>query len=201
MQAKILCAAAAAATALVPAGASGSSVSLGGPLSVSCYKSALVRDKRDFAFEGCSRALSEEAMSPDNMAATFVNRGVLHMLRGQQFNAEADFDAAIRLDPASPDPWLNKAFLRLRQGAGSEALPLLDNALERLRGGGREALLPRRAERSPRKVALALFARGIAHEQIGNYRAAHADLVKARNAEPGWKMPAAALERYQVRRR
>ena len=127
----------------------------------------------------------EEPLETDDRAATFVNRGILYKRRGQHAEAEADFDRALQLMPTLADAWLNKGFLHLAQGRGRTALPLIEKSLE-LR---------------TRRPALALFARGIAHEQTGNLKAAYADLSRARQLEPAWDAPAEALERYRVRER
>lgn len=147
-----------------------------------CYGFAEKRSSRPEALAICSRALTMEALDVDNRAATLVNRGVIRMIHKDYHGAESDFEAAIALDPAQSDAWLNKGFLRLRTGDGSAALPFLEKALQ-LRA---------------RRPALAYFARGIAHEQAGNVRAAYADLSRARELEPGWSMPEQALARYRV---
>jgi tetratricopeptide (TPR) repeat protein len=158
--------------------------SLGGPMSRLCYESALSRDARPSAMEHCDRSLSEESLTRPDRAATFVNRGILRMVRGQGAHADADFDAALKLDPNLSDAWLNKGFLRIRQGNGREALTLIDEGIKR----------------GPQRQALALFARGVAHEQIGDYRSAYNDLRQARALEPSWTMPSEYLARYRVGR-
>jgi hypothetical protein len=40
--------------------------------------------------------------------------------------------------------------------------------------------------------------RGIAHEDAGNFRAAYADLQRARELDPAWSLPTVELQRYQV---
>lgn len=147
-----------------------------------CYGFAERRDSRPEALAICSRALTMEPLDIENRAATLVNRGVIRMIHKDYSGAESDFDAAISLDPSSADAWLNKGFLRLRTGDGSAALPFLERAMQL----------------QARRPALAYFARGIAYEQSGNFRAAYADLNRARDLEPGWTMPAEALSRYQV---
>lgn len=181
----ILLTAAAAVAIGMPAAAHAISITLGGPLAVHCYEAALERDTSVNASAVCDRSLREESLDREDRAATLVNRGVLHMIRGELGAASQDFDAAMALDPSSPDAPLNKGFLYLRQGQGSEAVPLLNEAMER----------------RARRQALALFARGIAHEQTGNFKAAYADLVRARDLEPEWSMPVQALARYEVRGR
>lgn len=147
-----------------------------------CYGFAEARSSRPEALAICSRALTMEPLDVENRAATLVNRGVIRMIHKDYSGARRDFEAAIALDPSQSDAWLNKGFLHLRTGNGSAALPFFERALQ-LRA---------------RRPALAYYARGIAHEQSGNIRAAYADLNRARDLEPGWTMPAEALSRYQV---
>ena len=59
----------------------------------------------------CNRALTEEALTPEDRVATYVNRGILHLSAGDVAEADADFDRALALDPDQPDAWLNKAIL------------------------------------------------------------------------------------------
>ena len=155
---------------------------VGGPLSRLCYESALSQDGRSFAVEGCTRALHEEGLFAGDRAATYVNRGIVHMVAGHARDADADFDSALRLDQGLSDAWLNKGFLRLRQGKGREALPLLQRGIDQ----------------GARRQALAYFARGVAYEQIGEFNSAYADLKRARELEPRWSLPNQYLSRYVV---
>lgn len=182
MKALVFSAAAALATA-IPTAAHSTSFTLGGPLAVHCYNAALERDTSRFAREACDRSLAEEPLTTSDRAATLVNRGILYMLDGQYGVADHDFDTAIATDQQAADAWLNKAFLRLRQRNGAQALPLIDRAME-LRA---------------RREALVYLARGLAHEQVGDYRAAYADLSRAQTLEPEWEAPAKELARYSRR--
>jgi tetratricopeptide (TPR) repeat protein len=172
--------------AIVPlSAASGAILSVGGPLSHNCYESALAADGGSSALEGCTRALREEALVGPDLAATYVNRGIVYMSGGRYSEADADFDSALRLNRALPDGWLNKGFLQLRQGNGREALPLIQKGMDA--GAGNQAL--------------ALFARGVAHEQMGEFRLAYADLKRAEQLEPGWALPREYLASYRVTNR
>jgi hypothetical protein len=42
--------------------------------------------------------------------------------------------------------------------------------------------------------------RAITQEQLGNVRGAYADLIRARELDPKWPLPAEELTRYHVRR-
>jgi len=158
--------------------------SLGGPLSQNCYEAALSHDVRSFAIDGCTRALNEEGLLDPDRAATFVNRGILQMTAGRLSSADSDFDDALEINASLSDAWLNKGFLRIREGKGQEALPLVQKGIDN----------------GARRQALAYFARGVAYEQAGDFRSAYNDLVKARQREPKWALPKEWLAHYQIGR-
>ena len=182
---KSLILAAGAAVLVVPLNAAtGAVFTVGGPLSQNCYQAALSRDDRSSAVEGCTRALNEEGLANPDRAATFVNRGIVYMARGHGNEADADFDHALAINASLSDAWLNKGFLRIREGKGQEALLLVQRGIDN----------------GPRRQALAYFARGVAHEQAGDYRSAYNDLIRARQMEPQWSLPGEWLAHYQVGR-
>lgn len=171
---------------MLPLGAANAAVfSLGGPNSKLCYDAAYGLDDRVSAIEGCTRSLSDEPLTDPDRAATYVNRGILNMIGGHSSGADADFSAALALDNDLADAWLNKGFLMLRQNRGREALTLIEEGMKR----------------EPRRQALAVFARGLAYEQIGDFKSAYADLRRARDMEPAWTLPGQYLARYQLRDR
>jgi tetratricopeptide (TPR) repeat protein len=174
--------AAGVATLVLTSSASGAVLSLGGPLSRLCYEAARSQDNRVSSIDSCTRALQEEALPPRDEAATLVNRGILFMTRRSDAQADADFNAALRVDDGLADAWLNKGFLRLRQGNGRDALPLLQQGIDH----------------GARRQALAIFARGVAYEQMGDFRSAYADLKRAHDLEPRWSLPSEYLANYRV---
>lgn len=157
-------------------------LTVGGPLSQICYRSALAGDGRSGALEGCTRALEEESLTRPDRAATLVNRGIVLMSGGHYAEADGDFDTALKLESGLPDGWLNKGFLRLRTGDGRDALPFIQKGIDA--GAGNRAL--------------AVFARGVAHEQMGEFSSAYADLRSAERLAPGWSLPREYLATYRV---
>ena len=157
-------------------------ITVGGPLSRLCYESALAQDDRQSAIDGCTRSLDEEALLKSDRAGTYVNRGILRMNRGDDAAADADFDAALALERNLPDAWLNKGFIRLRQGDGRGALPLLEEGIKH----------------NPDRRALAIFARGVAYQEMGQFDSAYADLKRAHEIEPGWALPSKYLSHYRI---
>lgn len=180
---RTLTVAAGIASIMIPlTSASAAVLSVGGPLSQNCYEAALAGDTRDQGVDSCTRALSEEPLATRDRAGTLVNRGILQMIRGKDQLADADFDAALRLDNGLPDAWLNKGFLRLRRGEGRAALPFLQSGIDR----------------GARRQAQAIFARGVAYEQMGQFSSAYEDLKRAQQLEPGWTLPRDYLATYRV---
>jgi len=157
-------------------------ITVGGPLSRLCYEAALAHDDRQSAIDGCTRSLDEEALLGTDRAGTYVNRGIIKMNRGDDAEADADFNAALALQRDLADAWLNKGFIKLRRGEGREALPLLEEGLRH----------------NPDRRALAIFARGVAYEEMGEFDSAYADLKRAHEIEPGWALPSKYLAHYKV---
>ncbi|MFL6849665.1 MAG: tetratricopeptide repeat protein [Sphingomicrobium sp.] len=154
-----------------------------GSLASSCYQASLVYEANNAALSDCTRALDEEPLSYSDRVATYVNRGIVRMNLRDQFGADQDFDTALKMDRNEPEAWLNKGLLRLRQNQPADAMPLIERAIQA------HTIRP----------ALALYARGVANEQLGHLKAAYTDLSQARDLAPGWKLPAEQLQRYHVR--
>lgn len=176
-----LLAAASTIVLAVPAGAA--VLTVGGGYAQSCYAAAEAQNTGLAAMQSCNQALTEEALRPDDRVATHVNRGILHLRRGNLGRANADFDTALAMNPKQPEAWLNKAILNARFGRSVDALPMVQKALEL----------------KTKRPAVAYFVRAMAHEDSGNIRAAYDDLQRARALEPKWAEPAIELRRFKVR--
>jgi Flp pilus assembly protein TadD len=167
-----------------PASVSASVLSVGSAYAHGCYQAAEDRDARRTAMDTCDRAMTEEGLMREDRVATHVNRGILHLIRGNIKLANADFDAALALDPTEADAWLNKGVLIARYGKSTDAMPYVTKALEL----------------KTRRPALAYFVRAMALEDSGNLAGAYSDLKRAQALEPKWSEPRAELTRFQVRR-
>jgi tetratricopeptide (TPR) repeat protein len=183
MKAFVLAVSVVVATAALPASAE--IMTIGSTLAEGCFKSAKVHEPTFYALQTCDRALAEETLSHDDELATYVNRGILRMFRKDFDEARADFDRAINMEPGRAEPWLNLAMLHLRQRDARGALPLFDKAL---------ALKTDKPE-------IAYYGRALANEDLGNVKAAYADLKRAASLKPEWSAPAQDLARFRVRSR
>jgi tetratricopeptide (TPR) repeat protein len=150
-----------------------------------CYEAAEARSIPSTNSIGrCDEALAGEPLTDYEIVATYVNRGILKLRRGQIDQAIADFDTAIARDPSEPEAYLNKGMATLKLPNGWEqAVPLFDTAIER----------------QTRRPAIAYYGRGIAHELGGQVKAAYLDYRQASALEPNWRDPRNELARFTVR--
>jgi tetratricopeptide (TPR) repeat protein len=172
------------ALASVPFAANASVLTVGGAYAYSCYEAADGNGATIASLEACNHALGEEALTAQDRAATHVNRGILLLRRANLDRANADFDAALKLNPNEAEAWLNKAILNARYGKSRDALPYVAKALEN----------------GTRKPAIAYFVRAMANEDSGKIAAAYQDLQRAKALDPEWAEPSIELQRFQVRR-
>jgi tetratricopeptide (TPR) repeat protein len=177
----------AAAITLMTAGAAQAAVSiLGGGFGRECYLSAeLKRDTRS-GLAVCTRAIEEESLPRRDRAATYVNRGIIHMHARDLDAAVRDYEQAIRMQPALAEAHVNLGIALLHKGGNDQA------AIAALTHG---------LGMSPSRPEVAYYTRAVAHELVGNVRAAYEDYQAAAAAKPGWADPHEQLKRFSVERR
>ncbi len=168
----------------VPAGAA--VTVLGNSSARLCYEAAdSERPASIGEISECDRALKDDSMTPHDIVATYVNRGILQLRRGSMRDALQDFDAAIARDPTEPEAYLNKGAALLRKPADpARALPLFSAALDN----------------GTSKPALAHYGRGLAYELTGDVKSAYFDYKKATELDPEWAQPQQELARVTVKR-
>lgn len=172
------------AALLIAAPAAAAVTVIGGAAPRQCYEAA------DSPFSptpetlaACDRALGAEPLGPRDVVATHVNRGILRVRGGDVIGGQSDFDAAVRLDAAVGEAWFNRGAVLLRLNRAAEALASFEEAVAR----------------GIDRPALAHLGRGVAHEALGNIRAAYADYRRSAELEPGWDRPRSELARFSLR--
>ncbi len=159
---------------------------LGGGLGHDCYLAAEASAPGKADLDACNRALNEEAQSAVDRAATFVNRGILHMQSKSLNAAIADFDAAIKTRPETAEAYVNKGIALIHLGNHDR------DAVEQLTAG---------LARNPSRPEIAYYVRGIANEQLGATKEAYEDYSRAVALKPGWADPAEQLQRFAVKKK
>jgi len=140
---------------------------IGGGLATECYATAEYGDAFT-AFDICTRALSNQALSVRDRAATYVNR--------------SDCDQSIQRWPQLSEPYVNRGAALINMDRPQEALRDLDTAITR----GLE------------KIHLAYYNRGLAKEKLNNARGAYEDYRKALELDPNFTLASEQLQRFLV---
>jgi tetratricopeptide (TPR) repeat protein len=175
-----------AAATLIAFPAAAAVTTVGGSFARTCFEAADVPGQASAAaLAACDMALNQEAIPSQDIVATYVNRGVLRMRRGDLAGAVADFDEAIRRDPDQAEAYLNKGAALIRvPGKADAAVTLFSAAIEK----------------KTKRPAHAFLGRGIAYEELGNLKSAWADYRSASVAAPRWDQPRLELARFKVGR-
>ncbi len=155
---------------------------LGDQLGYECSVLALAGYADDKAIETCTQALPSSGLSVRDRAGTYVNRGVIQLRRKAYRNAHADFDAAIALDPTLGEAVVNRGAAFVAQRRFAEGIAEITRGLAL---GANE----------PEK---AYYNRALAHEQLGDFKAAYLDYQAALKLKPGWSDPERSLTRFVV---
>ena len=180
---KIVAAAVAAASVLLVSGsASASVVVIGKSMAGSCSSAAIAGAQDRKALDTCSRALAEEALAGRNLAGTYVNRGVIHMRRGDVRSAMADFQDAVAADPKLGEAFVNRGSVHIVEGRFQEGLNDTEHGM---------SLGLAEPER-------AYFNRAMAREWLDDEKGAYLDYRKAAELNPKWNLPREQLARFTV---
>lgn len=134
------------------------------------------------AIHVCDLAIETEVLPPHQLAATHVNRGVLHMAAAEWAKAVADFNEAAAIEPGLGEAYVNRGAALIGEGRLAEGVAEIDRGL---------ALNPEAPEK-------AYFNRGVGKERLHDLKGAYLDFMKAAELKPGWALPQAELARFTV---
>ncbi len=148
----------------------------------SCFEAAVARSSGRNAMRDCNSALEEDGLPLRDRAATLVNRGILLMQAKKLDEAIADYDAAILIQPATAEAWVNKGIALLRAGREAEAADIISQGIEL----------------GPINPAIAHYSRAFAYEAMGKVREAYEDFGRAASLAPDWSEPYEQLRRFKT---
>ena len=134
------------------------------------------------SLRACNSALESGLTPLTELVATRVNRGILYLRRGDTDRAMTDFDAAMAMNPDEPETYLNRGSALMRRESPGDAIAMFTTAISK----------------NTRRPELAYYARAVAHENLGNIRAAYSDYRRASQLAPRWNEPRVELSRFRV---
>ena len=158
---------------------------LGDSKAAQCSRAALWGRDDDKTLAICDLAIEQEALDQMRRAATFVNRGIIHMRRREWQEAHSDFDEALKRKPELGEGYVNRGALLIGTKRFAEGLADTNRGIEL----GIE---------EPEK---AYYNRAIAYEGLGDPKSAYYDYQQALAINPEWDLPRKELQRFTVTRR
>ena len=135
--------------------------------------------------EICTLAIENDPLSVHDLAATFVNRGVLYLAGADYGRARQDFDAATHEEPTLGEAYVNRGAALIGEGRAADGIAEINRGLELNTS-------------EPEK---AYFNRALAEERLDQIKAAYYDYMKAQELKPDWAMPRTELARFHVTER
>lgn len=171
------------AACLFSSAASAQVLIIGSKIGKQCYDEALRSQTQPVSREySCTEAIKSRTLSKKDLAAVYINRGIIRM-RGSRFEAALeDYDAAKTLRPNQGAIYLNEGAAYIASGRPAAAIPSLTKALEL------ETQDPHAAH----------YNLGLAHELTGDVNAAYRAFQKALELRPDWDLAQQQLERFTV---
>jgi tetratricopeptide (TPR) repeat protein len=185
MKRALLAGAVIAASLFTPSANAAVIVIVGRGPALDCYMAAHNQRRDRDGVELCTLALDHDFLTREDRAATYVNRGIIQLRRGQTERALADLDDAVAVNSELAEAYVMRGAALVSAGRHQEAIADLTHAL---------TLNPDHPER-------VYFYRAGAYEEVGNARAAYNDYRRAAELAPDWRDPTVELARFQVRER
>jgi tetratricopeptide (TPR) repeat protein len=167
---------------LMSQGAEGAVTVLGNGLAHTCFNAAEFGENPTDGIAACSEALEQTALPIRDRAATLVNRGILYSRINQPQMALADYDRGIAMSPNLGEAYVDR-------GAALIVLTRFDEAITDIDKG---------IAMGANRPQIAYYDRGLAHEALGNVRAAYEDYKKAAEIEPDFALASSQLARFKV---
>jgi tetratricopeptide (TPR) repeat protein len=175
-----------AACAAGLAGSAGAAVTVMGDTSAQDCSEAAFHERADqSAMQECTTALAEGTLDRRDLAGTYINRGVMWMIRRDYKAARVDFQHAIDVDDALGEAWVNRGAVAIIDRQFKNGI---DDISKGLTLGTEEP-------------AKAYYNRAVAYEGIDDEKSAYLDYQQALVLQPGWDLPKQELLRFTVTRR
>jgi tetratricopeptide (TPR) repeat protein len=135
-------------------------------------------------FKTCSDAIGRSWSTAGETANAFVNRGTLHLVRGENDLAIKDFTQAIEANPTLASAYNDRGVALSNKHRAADAVRDFSQALT-LKAANADQVL---------------FNRAMAYEDQGDLKHAYIDYRKAAELNPSWDQPARQLARFNVDR-
>ncbi|HZZ89848.1 MAG TPA: tetratricopeptide repeat protein [Caulobacteraceae bacterium] len=173
---------AAAATVAIALPAGGAITVIGDNAAAVCARAVALGLADDDSLRLCNDAVEHGDLNHHDLVATYVNRGAVLMNRRDYAAADADFERAIRMEPAAGEAWMDRGAIAILQHR------FRDGIADTTKGIALGVEDP----------AKAYFNRAVAYEGVDDEKSAYFDYQQALTLKPGWDLPRRELLRFSV---
>lgn len=154
---------------------------MGTGLARSCYLVAEFGGDTASGITTCTRALEDENLVARDRASTYVNRGILRA-RDDPRGALDDYDQGLEIAPDLAEAYVDRGAALLSLKRYQEALSAINHGLQL----------------NVARPQIAYYDRAVAHEGLGDIRAAYEDYKKAVELSPDFALAKEQLSRFKV---
>ncbi|HEY5048790.1 MAG TPA: tetratricopeptide repeat protein [Rhizomicrobium sp.] len=158
---------------------------LGNGLARSCFEHAEFGGNAKDGIDACTGAIEETAIPVRDLAATYINRGILKSRTDNTNGAVVDYDKGLSLDAALGEGYVDRGAVMIVLRRYEDALADIDKGI---------AL-------GSNRLQIAYYDRAIVHEALGNIRDAYEDYRKAAEIQPDFALALQELARFRVVRK
>jgi tetratricopeptide (TPR) repeat protein len=154
---------------------------VGGGVAQSCYLAAESNFRPSESIQTCTFALTE-ALTDEDRAATYINRGILKLAKMDANGSLADFNRGLAMRAGMAEGYVDR-------GASLIMMHRYQDAVDDINKG---------ITMNAKKLQVAYYDRGMANEGMGNLQAAYEDYKQAQTIDPDFTEPGLELKRFKV---
>ena len=158
---------------------------LGNGVARSCFEYAEFGGDPQNGIQSCTFAIDQTPLSVRDLAATYINRGILRSRTEDTEGAMADYNKGLKLNADLGEGYVDR-------GAVWIVLHRYDEALADINKG---------ISLNANRLQIAYYDRAIVEEAVGNLRGAYEDYRKATEIQPDFTLAQQQLARFKVVRR
>jgi len=155
---------------------------LGNGLARNCFEYAEFGGSPKDGVEACSNAIELTVLPVKDLAATYINRGILRSRIEDTTGALADYDKGLSLDSDLGEAYVDRGAVMIVLRRYDDALADIDKGI---------AL-------GSNRLQIAYYDRAIVQEALGNIRGAYEDYKKAAEIQPDFALAIEQLARFRV---
>ncbi len=155
---------------------------LGNGWAQSCFEYAEFGGNSRDGIEMCSNAIEQAALPVKDLAATYINRGIIKSRTDDTTGALADYDRGLSLDSNLGEGFVDRGAVMIVLKRYDDALADIDKGI---------AL-------GSNRLQIAYYDRAIVQEALGNVRGAYQDYKKAVELQPDFALALQQLARFRV---